>query len=229
MVNLSDFCVYLQLELNIIVMKNTVLLCRCSSNRQQYYRQIDELSEYCNQQNWTVLKVFANKVSGAKKLEERKEIQEMIAYVKENQVDMVCVLSIDRLGRNTLEALKLIQLLNEHHINLFVRNYNLYTLDENGKPNAVASLICTILLEIAQMERLTIAERMESGRNRYIKICKEEGIKMGRPASYRKSDDKYKEQYSKEISLLRKSISLRNVQKLTGTSVGTLRKLQKFV
>ena len=229
MVKLSDFCVYLQLELNVIVMKNTVLLCRCSTNRQDYNRQIDELTDYCGNNNWSILKVFANKVSGAKKLEERPEIQEMISFVKNNQVDMVVVLSIDRLGRNTLEALKLIQLLNENHIALYVKNYNLCTLDENGKPNPVASLISTILLEVAQMERLTIAERMESGRNRYIRICKEEGIKMGRPASYRKSDDKYKEQYSKEISLLRKNISLRNVQKLTGTSVGTLRKLQKFV
>ena len=229
MVNLSDFCVYLQLELNVIVMKNTVLLCRCSTNRQDYNRQIDELTDYCGNNNWSILKVFANKVSGAKKLEERPEIQEMISFVKDNHVDMVVVLSIDRLGRNTLEALKLIQLLNENHIALYVKNYNLCTLDENGKPNPVASLISTILLEVAQMERLTIAERMESGRNRYIRICKEEGIKMGRPASYRKSDDKYKEQYSKEISLLRKNISLRNVQKLTGTSVGTLRKLQKFV
>lgn len=210
-------------------MKNTVLLCRCSTNRQDYNRQIDELTDYCGNNNWSILKVFANKVSGAKKLEERPEIQEMISFVKNNQVDMVVVLSIDRLGRNTLEALKLIQLLNENHIALYVKNYNLCTLDENGKPNPVASLISTILLEVAQMERLTIAERMESGRNRYIRICKEEGIKMGRPASYRKSDDKYKEQYSKEISLLRKNISLRNVQKLTGTSVGTLRKLQKFV
>ena len=229
MVNISVFCVYLQLELNVIVMKNTVLLCRCSTNRQDYNRQIDELTDYCGNNNWSILKVFANKVSGAKKLEERPEIQEMISFVKNNQVDMVVVLSIDRLGRNTLEALKLIQLLNENHIALYVKNYNLCTLDENGKPNPVASLISTILLEVAQMERLTIAERMESGRNRYIRICKEEGIKMGRPASYRKSDDKYKEQYSKEISLLRKNISLRNVQKLTGTSVGTLRKLQKFV
>ena len=215
----------------VVVMKNQncVLVGRCSTNRQDYNRQLDELTTFCNQQNWNILKVFANKVSGSKKLEERPEIQEMISFVKSNQVDKVVVLSIDRLGRNTLEALKLIQMLNENHIALYVKNYNLCTLDENGKPNPVASLITTILLEVAQMERLTIAERMESGRNRYIRICKEEGIKMGRPADYRKSDEKYKEQYSKEISLLRKHISLRNVQKLTGTSVGTLRKLQKFV
>jgi lambda repressor-like predicted transcriptional regulator len=52
---------------------------------------------------------------------------------------------------------------------------------------------------------------------------------MGRPASYRKSDASYKEQYGKEISLLKKGISLRNVAQLTGTSVNTLRKLRQFV
>ena len=75
--------------------------------------------------------------------------------------------------------------------------------------NPVASLICTILLEIASMERLTIKERMTSGRNQYIAKCKE--------------------QYGKEISLLKKGISLRNVSQLTGTSVNTLRKLRQFV
>ena len=79
------------------------------------------------------------------------------------------------------------------------------------------------------MERLTIKERMESGRNQYIAKCREQGIKMGRPSSYRKSDEAYKDQYAKEISLLRKGISLRNVQAITGTAVGTLRKLSRFV
>lgn len=67
------------------------------------------------------------------------------------------------MGRNTLEALKVIQLLNEHKVSLYVKNYNLETLDSEGRVNSVASLICTILLEIAQMERLTIKERMASG------------------------------------------------------------------
>lgn len=204
---------------------NVVLLCRVSTNHQDYNRQINELTEYCNRQGWNIEKVFANKVSGAKKLEERTEIIEMISYVRAHEIDKVVVLEISRLGRNTLEALKVIQMLNEEGICLYVKNYNLETII-NGKINPVASLICTILLEIASMERLTIAERMTSGRNQYIARCRETGKKMGRPATYRKSTDAYKEQYTKELGLIRKGVSLRNVEKLTGTSMKTLQKVR---
>lgn len=210
-------------------MDKVVILARVSTNRQDYDRQINELTDYCDRMQWEVAKVFANKVSGAKSVEERKEIQEMIAYIKANDVRRVVVLEISRLGRNTLEALKVIQVLNENGVSLHIKNYNLNTLNPDGKPNPVASLITTILLEIAQMERLTIKERMASGRDQYIARCREKGIKMGRPSSYRKSDEAYKEQYRQEISLLRKGISLRNIYAITGTSVGTLRRLKAYL
>ena len=206
-----------------------VILARVSTHKQDYDRQVVELTEYCNRVGWEVAEVFANKVSGAKAVEERTEIVDMIEYIKANAIQRVVVLEISRLGRNTLEALKVIQTLNENGVSLYIKNYNLETLNPDGKPNPVASLITTILLEIASMERLTIQERMASGRDKYIAKCRETGVKMGRPSSYRKSDDEYKEQYSKEISLLRKGISLRNIYAITGTSVGTLRKLQAFV
>ena len=204
-----------------------VLLCRVSTNSQDYNRQVNELTAYCQQQGWSIEHIFANKVSGAKKNEERTEIMELVEYVKTHSIDRVCVLEISRLGRNTLEALKVIELLNEHGICLFVKNYNLETIVD-GKINPIASLICTILLEIAQMERLTIRERMESGRKQYIAKCRKEGIKMGRPATYRKSDETMKTQYAKEISLLRKGLSLRQIQAITGTSIMTIRKLYKY-
>lgn len=206
-----------------------VILARVSTNKQDYDRQIIELTDYCNRVGWEVANVFANKVSGAKAVEERAEIVDMIEYVRTNAIRRVVVLEISRLGRNTLEALKVIQTLNENGVSLYIKNYNLETLNPDGKPNPVASLITTILLEIASMERLTIQERMASGRDKYIAKCRETGVKMGRPSSYRKSDEEYKEQYSKEISLLRKGISLRNIYAITGTSVGTLRKLQAFI
>ena len=182
---------------------------------------------YCQQQGWSIEKIFANKVSGAKSNEERTEIMELVEYVKTHDIDRVCVLEISRLGRNTLEALKVIQLLNEHGICLYVKNYNLETIVD-GRINPIASLICTILLEIAQMERLTIRERMTSGREQYIAKCRKEGIKMGRPSTYKKTDEQMKAQYSKEISLLRKGLSLRQINAITGTSIMTIRKLYKF-
>ena len=207
-------------------MEKVVILARVSTDRQEYQRQVNELTDYCGRVGWSVEAVFGNKVSGAKRIEERTEIMEMIAYVKENAISKVVCLEISRLGRCTLEALKVIQVLNENGVSLYVKNYNLETLNPDGKVNPVASLICTILLEIASMERLTIKERMASGRDQYIAKCREQGIKMGRPASYRKSNETYKTQYAKELALLRKGISLRNVSAITGTSINTLRKVK---
>ena len=205
-----------------------VILARVSTDKQLYERQVVEMEQYCKSVGWDVAKVFTNKVSGAKKNEDRPEIMEMLAYIEENKIDKVCVLEISRLGRNTLEALKVIELLNEKKVCLFIKNYNLETLDKDGKVNPITSLITTILLEVAQMERHTIIERMASGRDQYIAKCRATGKKMGRPSTYRKSDDTMREQYKKEISLLKQGMSLRNISIITGTSIMTIRKLYKF-
>ena len=209
-------------------MDKVVILARVSTDKQEYERQLVELRDYCNKMGWEVVREFSNKVSGAVGIEDREEIMSLVEYVRTNEVKRVVCLEISRLGRNTLEALKVIQILNDNKVSLNVKNYNLETLTADGKVNPVTSLICTILLEVASMERLTIKERMASGRDQYIAKCRREGIKMGRPSEYRKSLDEYKVQYQKEISLLRKGISLRNIYSLTGTSVNTLRRLRSM-
>lgn len=210
-------------------MDKVVILARVSTDKQDYERQVNELTDYCRKMDWKVEKVFTNKVSGAKKNEEREEIQELINYVNTHQIRRVVCLEISRMGRNTLEALKVIQILNEHKVSLYVKNYNLETLDSEGSVNPVASLICTILLEVAAMERLTIKERMASGRDQYIEKCRREGIKMGRPSTYRKSIDEYKKQYQREITLIRKGLSLANISAITGTSINTIRKIKEVM
>ena len=210
-------------------MERVVILARVSTDKQEYERQINELTEFCRKMNWQVEKVFANKISGAVKNEEREEIVELIEYVKSNDICRVVCLEISRVGRNTLEALKIIQTLNENGVSLYVKNYNLETLDSNGKVNPVASLICTILLEVASMERLTIKERMASGRKQYIDRCRRDGVKMGRPSTYRKSDEEYKRQYQREISLIRKGLFLSNISAITGSSINTIRKIKSII
>ena len=210
-------------------MEKVVILALVSTDKQEYERQITELAEHCRKMDWEVVRIFANKVSGAKSNEEREEIQELIEFVKTPQIQRVVCLEISRMGRNTLEALKVIQILNENKVSLYVKNYNLETLDSEGRVNPVASLICTILLEVAAMERLTIKERMESGRRQYIEKCRREGIKMGRPSTYRKSDEEYRKQYQREISLIRKGLSLANISAITGSSINTIRKIKTII
>ena len=209
-------------------MDKVVILGRVSTKQQNWERQVIELQEYCQRVGWEVVGVFTNKVSGAKGIEERIELQEMINFIKENDIRRVVCLEISRLGRNTLESLKVIKILNENKVSLFIKNYNLETLNPDGTPNPITSLITTILLEISSMERLTIRERMVSGQKQYISRCKKEGIKMGRPNGTYKDMDSYREQYSQEISLLKKGVPVRTISLLTSTSVNTIQKIKKL-
>ena len=210
-------------------MEKVALLLRVSTNAQDYEYQHSTLSELCERKGWEVVKVFANKVSGAKKNEDRREIVELLDFVQNNHIDRVVATEISRIGRNTLEALKTIEILNEHKVNLYLANYNIETLNPNGEVNPIARLILTICLEISSYERNLIRYRMKAGYEDYLKRRKENPeLRLGRQG-YQKSEDAYRDEYAKELSLMRKGISMRNVRQLTGTSLGTLQKLKKYL
>ena len=208
-------------------MQKAVILARVSTQSQDYQRQVNELTAFASTHGMTIVKVFANKVSGAKKNEERQEIVDLIEFVKSHKDENIKVLclEISRLGRSTLEALKVIELLNQHKICLFVKNYNIETLDNDGNINPMAQFLVTLLLEISSMERSVTRQRIKSGYDNF----RASGGVVGRKEGYKKSPEQMKEQYLEEIKLLRKGYSLRNIQKITNTSVNTLRKLSEFV
>ena len=134
------------------------------------------------------------------------------------------VLALDRLGRDTLQVLEVIEQFNRLGISLYIQNYGIETLTNDGQVNPMSQFLITILAEVARMERRQIRERCESGYRNYIA----HGGKVGRKEGYRKSDNAMREQYAEEIRLLRKGISLRNISKITGTSVNTIRKCQSL-
>lgn len=206
-------------------MKKVVLFARVSTNGQDYERQVNELTALAQHNNWIVAATFSEKISGAKKNAERKELSKMIDYVNANNIDMVVVTELSRLGRDTLQVLEVIENFNKLGISLYIQNYHIETLTEDGKINSMSQFLITILAEVARMERKTIRERVESGYNNF----RANGGKVGRKEGYRKSENEMKEQYAEEIRLLRKGISLRNISKITGKSVNTIRKCKVFV
>lgn len=206
-------------------MKKVVIFARVSTNIQDYERQVNELTALSQRNNWIVSATFCEKVSGAKKNTERKELSKMIEYLRSNNINMVVVTELSRLGRDTLQVLEVIEQLNKLGISLYIQNYHIETLTEDGRVNPMSQFLITILAEVARMERKTIRERVESGYKNY----RANGGKVGRKEGYRKSDVDMKEQYIEEIRLLRKGISLRNISKITGTSINTIRKCQTFI
>ena len=204
---------------------NTVIYTRVSTNVQDYQRQIEELQQLASSHDWNVLQVFSEKVSGAKKNEERQELSKMLDYINNNQVDKVLVWELSRLGRNTLEVLKSIDVLNSMGVSLFIKNYGIETLDAEGKPNVMAQFLVTILAEVARMERSTIKERMNSGYKKY----RADGGKVGRKHGYKKNNDKLHEEYADVFRLLKKGLSLRNIAKLTNHSINTVMKCKSIL
>lgn len=206
-------------------MKRVVIYARVSTMTQDYQRQISDLTDFANRNDMTVDCIFAEKVSGAKRQEERPELLKMIDYVNSNKIETVLVSEVSRLHRTQLGLLETISLLNENKISVYIQNLNIETLTEDKKVNPMAQLLVSLLSEIANLEKGNIRERMQSGYNNFIN----NGGKVGRKEGYRKSSEEMKMQYIEEIKLLKKGYSLRNIQKITSTSVNTLRKVKSLI
>ena len=201
-----------------------VIYARVSTVIQDYDRQIDELKDYAKRMNYQVVKVFSEKVSGTKKVAERNALSELLDYVRTNKVDKVLIYECSRLSRRIVDFLQVIEELNELKVSLYIHQNGLETLLQDGSVNPIASLVLGIIAQFNSMERSLIRSRMESGYNHY----RTTGGKVGRKTGYRKSQDDMREEYAEELRLLKKGISLRNVSKITHTSVNTLRKVREL-
>lgn len=199
-----------------------VIYARVSTNGQDYERQLNDLRNYASRMGYNVVKEFAEKISGAKKVAEREALTELLSFVEANHIDKVLIYECSRLSRRVADFINIVDRLNESHISIYIHQNGLETLLADGKPNPIAQLVIGTLAQFNNMERTLIRSRMESGYNNY----RSNGGVVGRKVGYRKSDDAMKEEYKEEIRLLRKGLSLRNVAKITGTSINTLRKVK---
>ena len=203
-----------------------VIYARVSTSAQDYTRQITELRKYAKKQNYEIVKEFSEKISGGKKVEERMAIKEMLDFVKFNKVDKVLIYECSRLSRRQLDFLSIIEQLTEQGVSLFILQNGLETLLPDGKPNPIANLCFGIIAEFNTLEKNLIRARMSSGYEHH----RASGGKVGRKEGYRKSEEEYRRNYEREIALLQKGNTLKDVKSITGTSINTLRKLrEKYV
>ena len=205
--------------------KRAVIYARVSSenDRQDTSRQITDLQKFSEAQDMTVVKIYEEHISGAKKNEERQVLTECLDYCTGNSVDYLLLSELSRLGRSTLQVLKSLEQLHEAKVSVYIQNLGLYSLQPNGEVNPIASILITVLAEMGNIERSNIQYRLNSGRAQYVR----NGGKLGRKTGSIKSDEKKREEYKEVISLLKRGYSIRNTAKLTGTSISTVQRIKK--
>lgn len=206
-------------------MEKVVLYCRVSTQVQDYERQVSDLTQFAKKHQWEIAETFTEKISGAKKNNERKELASLLSYARVHYINRVLVTELSRLGRDTLQVLAAIDMLNKAKVSLYIMNYNIETLTPDGKVNPMSQFMITLLAEVARMERRTIKERMASGYNNF----RANGGKVGRKTGYRKSDEDFRTQYKDVFRLLGKGVSLRDISKAIGVSVNTVKRCKNLL
>lgn len=201
-----------------------IIYARVSSvgDRQNTERQISDLSEYATYQKLEIAQIFEEKISGAKKNVERPILLQAIDYCKQNEVSILLVSELSRLGRNAFEVLATVKDLIDNGINLYIQKEQLTLLDKDGSPTMFAPIMIATLSTCAQLERENIKFRLNSGRKLYI----EHGGKLGRKVGSTKSLEQKKEQYKDMIGYLKRGYSIRNVAKLTGKGISTVQRIK---
>ena len=207
-------------------MNNTaVIYSRVSSlgERQSNERQIEDLKILGKQKNYTIVKIYEEKISGAKKNAERPILTECLEYCISNNVKILLISELSRLGRNVDEVLKNVMLCKENNLNVYFQKENRSIFDDSGKEHPFLTIFIAILGTVAQMERDNIKFRLDSGRELY----KRSGGKLGRKTGYRKSKEEKAEQYAGVIKLLKRGYPVRNIAKIENVGISTVMRLKR--
>lgn len=205
--------------------KTATIYARVSSttDRQNTERQVIDLKAYAKRSGLSLVNIYEEHISGAKRNTERPVLMDCIEYCKENHVGTLLVSELSRLGRNTFEVLATVRDLVDCHINVFFQKEQMHLLDNNGKPSLFTPILIATLSTCAEMERENIQYRLNSGRRVYI----EKGGQLGRKKGSVKSHEQKEEQYKDVLAYLGKGYKIADIAKLTGTSTSTVQRLKR--
>lgn len=131
---------------------------------------VENQKQQINDAGYCVTRWFSDEaVSGAVKAAERPRFGELLDYVREG--DTLIVIAIDRLGRNTIDVLSIVEMLQ-------MKGVKVVSLREGfDLSTPVGKAMLTMMAGLASLEKDLIAERRTAG----IKRAQSEGKHCGRP------------------------------------------------
>jgi DNA invertase Pin-like site-specific DNA recombinase len=195
------------------------------SERQDTSRQTQELKEYANRMGYELVGVYEEKVSGFKKNEQRPVFSEMLEKIKGGSIEKILVWELSRIGRSVLQSLQNIQLLTDLKVGIYIKNFNLETLNEDKSPNQLAMFMVQILFSVANMESQLTLSRLQSGYKNHVRLKGSKSV--GRKLNSVQTDQQTIDRHNDILKLLKRNLSIRQISGLTNKSSNTILKVKK--
>ena len=218
--------------------KNAVIYARVSSigNRQNTDRQVADLTAYAVKNGYSVVNIFTEHVSGAKETKDRQTLSDCLTFIEDqaNEVSILLVSELSRLGRNVDDVTKNVIAFKEKHINVYFQKEGFQLFDDNGEVNPFTNIFVAVLGTCAQIERDNIKFRLNSRLAQY----RANGGRVGRKEGYQKPKEDYLAQYPELIQKLKerknhldngirdKDDSVRSIAQHFGVNVSTVQTIR---
>jgi DNA invertase Pin-like site-specific DNA recombinase len=201
----------------------TVLFARVSKESQDFGRQLLDLQQHADRCGYQVVATITEKLSASRRSRaKRPDLDQLLALARRGHVRQVLVTELSRLGRRARETRAVVEELMDLGVSVFALNIQLGTLLPDGKPNGIARLIMTVLMEIDEMETERLSDRIKSGQRKRFA----EGAQKGRPTGTKKTSAEIVAKYPKVVKHLKSALSVREIADLAKCSTNTVLKVK---
>lgn len=163
--------------------------------------------------------MFIDKCSGAVPFMDRPQAKRLIEYLKKNPTFETEILSVDRIGRSTLDILQTIQFFKKNGYVLKIKNLGM----DNSSP--FFDLMISLLGTLAEHERQVIKERCQGG----IAVAKAKGIYTGRIKGTTDDRNRTLKKHHDIVTCLGSKMKLADICRLTGKHRSTIQKVRAMM
>ena len=163
--------------------------------------------------------MFIDKCSGAVPFMERPQSKKLIDHLKNNPTCETEILSVDRIGRSTLDILQTIQFFKQNGYVLKIQNLGM----DNSSP--FFDLMISLLGTLAEHERAVIKERCRGG----IEVAKSNAIYVGRKKGTTDDRNRTLRKHQDIVTCLNSKMKVADICRLTGKHRATIQKVKDLL
>lgn len=198
------------------------ILVRVSLARQETDRQVFELKEVAGNNCWKVVAVIQESISGNAADSDRAGIEQAVELAKKGEIKKVLVHEVSRVARRNSTSHRFVEDLEALGVSLYWHAQRIETLLPSGKRNPAASIMFSLLAEMARNERETLVERIKSG----LAEARRKGHRLGRPPGSVVEREEFLGKHRDVVRQLKAGHSVRNAAKITGKGASTVQRVK---